>query len=223
MKMIAEGKNPGTIHFRKAQEYSPYLELARECLNETWLEENQEIEINPYFRYHEIFKDMFQIGEEENMEFKQTLMDILIHINFETDRYAGMDHHAFYAAFLEESLRNGAFGRSIKNHWQILNPKESRQLAQGVMELYFSGEMLPVLKETLLLLFPKAGIYFHFYHKKEIIIYTAVEKNSERIKKIEIIKELFLPIEYEMQVYWKNHFGIIGIEETMMLDQLELY
>lgn len=223
MKMIAEGKNPSTICFRPAQKYSPYLELSRECLNEDWLEENQEIEINPYFRYHAIFKDMFPIGEEENLELKQTLMDILIHINFETDRYSGMDHHSFYIVFLEEALRNGAFGRKVKNNWKILNLEESRQLAQGVMELYFSGEMVSVLKETLLSLFPKAGIYFHFYRQKEIMIYTAVTKNNERVKKIELLKELFLPIDYELQVYWKNHFGIIGIEETMMLNQLELY
>lgn len=219
--MIEEGKNPNTIHFTCAQNYSAYLELAKTYLNDDRTEEGDTIEINPYFRYHEIFKNLFV--KNENIELKQVFMDILLHISFQIERYGGMDHSAFYAVYMEEACRRGRFGKKAEEVWRELHAEEKRSIARGLVELYFSGDMLNIIKEKVKEFFPKSHVYLHKSQGKELLVYTAVEKSMEHIKKVEILKDLFLPMDFGIQIYWKNHFGIIDIDETMVLNQLELY
>lgn len=34
---------------------------------------------------------------------------------------------------------------------------------------------------------------------------------------------MFLPVNYRIDLYFANHFGIIGINETMSIGQIQLY
>ena len=47
-----------------------------------------------------------------------------------------------------------------------------------------------------------------------------VKKDMERI---EMLKELFLPISYETDIFWKYHFGIVGVKESMKIGKMALY
>lgn len=221
LKHVEEGKKYHTVSFKPAREYSAYLELARTFLNDLSIEEGDCVEINPYFRYHEVFKNLFV--EEKNREKKEILMDLLLHISFECERYAGVYHERFYIEFIREECEQGNFGTYVQAVWNTLSLKEQRGIAKGILDAYFSGDFLDVLKEQVCCLFPKANIYLHNYQKKEILIYTAVKRTMERQDRINAICQLFLPLTYQVQIYWKNHFGIIDIKETMYLDQLELY
>ncbi len=33
---------------------------------------------------------------------------------------------------------------------------------------------------------------------------------------------MFLPIEYNVRMFWENHFGVGGLEVTLNLDDIEL-
>lgn len=34
---------------------------------------------------------------------------------------------------------------------------------------------------------------------------------------------MFLPINYHVFLFWEHHFGIIDVEETMMVDEMVLF
>ncbi|CAM5263560.1 Iron-dependent peroxidase OS=Lysinibacillus sphaericus OX=1421 GN=LS41612_08705 PE=4 SV=1 [Lysinibacillus sphaericus] len=57
----------------------------------------------------------------------------------------------------------------------------------------------------------------------ELLLYIAQKKTERNDSKVQLIQELFLPVSFHMEVYWEYHFGIIGTEETMKLDQIALY
>lgn len=221
INMIEHGKRPETLRFTKAEEYSAYMELALDYVNQEEFHEYDVIEINPYFRYHEIFKEFFV--KKEHQELKLSLLDILIHINFETERLSGMTKRAFYRVFIIEACRKGEFGTIVAQKWNVLTAGEEQIVADALIEGYITGNVLEICKRVIHDFFPKGNIYFHHFQKEEILVYTAVIKNNTRVKKLELLIELFLPIQYDIQVYWKNHFGIIGVDETMLLNQVELY
>ena len=221
MYMLENHKRPETLTFQKADNYSAYLELALEFVNESEFQEYEQIPINPYFRYHEIFKQLFV--SEEYQELKQTLLDILIHINFETDRLAGMSKSTFYRIYMIEACKAGEMGRHVAEHWSILSFKEETTLGDALVEQYITGNSLSIYKRMVHVFFPKGSVYMHQYNGKEILVYTADIKNSTGLKQIDLVNELFLPLQFKVQIYWKNHFGIIDIDETMQLDQIELY
>lgn len=221
LSMIEQEKHRETLIFRKAAEYSAYMELALDCVNQKEFHEYDVVEINPYFRYHEIFKEFFT--NEEYKELKQNLLDILIHINFETERLSGMTKRSFYQILIGEACQRGEFGVVVAQKWDVLTPAEEHIVTNALIESYTTGDVLGICKRTIHNFFPKGNVYFHHYQKEEILVYTAVVKNNTRVKKMELLIELFLPLQYEIQVYWKNHFGIIDVDETMLLDQVELY
>ena len=41
--------------------------------------------------------------------------------------------------------------------------------------------------------------------------------------KMQFVKDMFLPIGFELRIFWQYHFGIIGIDATMKLDEMALY
>ena len=219
ISMMEQDKNPNTITFKKADIYSAYLELATEYVNEEDFEDYHEVEVNPYFRYHSIFQNLFL--EKENLELKQTLMDILIHINFETDCLSGMNKRAFYQIFMEEACEKNCFGKNVTKRFQKLERDEKRKIADALVERYIVGNTKNLFIQQLCSFFPTVKIYFH--QNQEILVYTAVKKNEERENKVILITKLFLPLQYGVQVYWKNHFGIIDLDETMILDEIELF
>lgn len=219
--MIEQEKQRETLIFRKAEEYSAYMELALDCVNQKEFYEYDVVEINPYFRYHEIFKEFFT--NDEYKELKQNLLDILVHINFETERLSGMTKKSFYRIFMAKACQRGELGAVVAQKWDALTTVEEQIVTNALVESYITGDVLGICKRTIHDFFSKGNVYFHHYQKEEILVYTAVIKNNIRVKKLELLIELFLPFQYDIQVYWKNHFGIIDVDETMLLDQVELY
>ena len=57
----------------------------------------------------------------------------------------------------------------------------------------------------------------------EILIYTGMEKNEKTEQRIRCLTELFLDIRYHVEIYYEHHFGIIGINDTMHIDEIAMY
>lgn len=221
LDMIGKRKETKNIKFVKAKKYSAYMELAMDCMNENFFQEDSLVEINPYYRYHQIVKELFR--NEEYMELKETLLNLIVHINFKTDCLSGMNKREFYRIFFEEACAEERFGEIVAMNWRSLNVQEKYLISNALVEMYQFGNQLAIYKCLIKKFYKGSYVYVHQYEDEEILVYTGVTKNNERIKLLSVLQNLFVPIQYNIQIYWKNHFGIIDIEETMVLDQLELY
>lgn len=93
----------------------------------------------------------------------------------------------------------------------------------NILRLYRTGETLYLLKDTMKRLFTNCTIYTKSEGTDEVLLYIGKEKNGIDEAKILFVQTLFLPIGYKLEVYWKNHFGIIDVEETMQIDRIALY
>ena len=49
------------------------------------------------------------------------------------------------------------------------------------------------------------------------------EKNKENIAKIKTLELLFLEFGLELKIFWKNHFGVVSVEETVKIDEIAVF
>lgn len=66
-------------------------------------------------------------------------------------------------------------------------------------------------------------IYQHKEKPANYILYISNKKSSVNEDKLELIKALFFDATCSLEVFWEYHFGIIGINETMKINQIAIY
>jgi hypothetical protein len=215
------GMQKKNIKFILAQSYSPYMELSNEIINFTKPE--HEIEINPYYRYFEIFKDMFNINNIEDTELRNNLLDIAVHFLCDIDVMQGMSKREYYIRFILDDMEKGILGSSINDKLHMFDSEEKRLLADNILRLYITGEALYLLKDTVRKIFKNSTIYANYETKDELLFFIDTERTDEKEIKLTLIKDIFLPIKFRTEIYWRDHFGVIGVEETMKIDSIALY
>lgn len=221
IKLKNSGISSSNITFVPAKVYSPYMEICSENINENSI--GNIVEVNPYYRFYEIFKDMFGIDNNKNEEFRNVFFDILMHFLTEIDVNEGMNKKEYYEKFILNDIENSIFGEAVKENIKVFSLEEKECILLGILQLYTTGETFQVLKKVMKFIFKNSIIYSNKDDKNEIIFYIGDEKNDINEKKLLLITELFLPIKFKLEVYFEKHFGIIGVEETMKMDNIALY
>ncbi|MEE3806006.1 iron-dependent peroxidase [Lysinibacillus fusiformis] len=216
-----EGFLTKDIYFHLAKIYSPYMELSPQLLNSQAIE--QHVEVNPYYRYFDIFKDLFHPDHTTDEAFRDALLDIILHFLAEIDRMQGLNKKEYYIRFMLRDIEANVFGKLVRDKIKSFSKKEQEIIALNMLRLYQTGEALYLIKDTLKNIFRNCFIYVKSEENDELLLYIHQKKTIENINKVQLIQEIFLPIGFQMEVYWQYHFGIIDVEETMKLDRIALY
>ena len=111
------------IKFKKAKVCSPYMELSFHELNYTPVPDNYSVEVNEYYRFYEIFKDLFNFNLVESQELREVLFDILLHYLAELDLRMGLNKTEFYKKFLLKDISNVVFGEELAKNILFLKKK----------------------------------------------------------------------------------------------------
>jgi hypothetical protein len=223
--LIVKAKNEDIdlkeIEFRLANSYSPYMELSNQEINFSEIE--SEIEINPYYRFLEIFKSLFLPNYNKYEELRNNILDIMIHFLTEIDIYQGMDKVEYHKKFIYEEIKNGYFGDIVKKGIENLDFKEKNILLRNIYKFYNTGNHIYHLKETIKQIFENSIVYVNNDNINEILIYISQFQTQENLIKLKLIKKLFLPLNFKVKAYWGKHFGIIGVIETMKIGEISVY
>ncbi len=209
------------LTFLHAKKYSAYMELSLREINFNNLE--KEIEINPYYRYDDIFRNLFNINYTEDKEYREKLLDITVHFLNQIDIWSGMHKEKFYKKFILKDIYSGFFGKRLQENIDLFKILEKNILVDNIYKLYKTGDALYFFKDSIKRIFKNSIIYANYDTTNEILIYLNYEKTEENYKKIEIIKELFLPLQFNIVIYWKYHFGVIEVKETMKIEEISIY
>jgi hypothetical protein len=209
------------LTFVPAKIYSPYMELSNEHLNFEQID--QEIEINPYYRFYEIFKDLFNINNSEDLELRKVLFDVAIHFLTRIDLRQGMNKTEYYLRFILADIAAGSFGPEVRASFKLLDEMEMNIVAENMYRLLITGEMLYLLRDTIRQIFINSTIYANYETTNELLFFIACEKTELNVVKLELIKQLFLPLKFTAITYWQDHFGVIGSDETMRIDHIAMY
>jgi hypothetical protein len=216
-----KGIPESSITFVPAQSYSPYMELSLNELNAT--EIGQQVELNPYYRFETLFKNWFHPDVQEDEEMRTVLFDMIIHFLAQIDMYEGMTRREYEIRFLLHDLEQGIFGPEVAQHMAMLNRDEQEQLGEQLLRLHETGEPIALLRQLLRRWFPRSLIYVNRDERQEMLVYIGQPDNDRNRSRVQILLLLFVPILFDVRMYWAHHFGLVGTDETMKIDGIALY
>ncbi|MHC1686028.1 MAG: hypothetical protein AB6733_24385 [Clostridiaceae bacterium] len=208
------------IKFVPAKVFSPYIEVLLSDLNIRKLPESNTIEVNPYYRFHEIFKDLLDVNLEESPQLREVIFDIITHFLAELDLKEGLCKQEFYKKFIKDEIKQGIFGNGISEAVDEFSKEELDYILSGLITLYLTGTSLHLFNKIMKKVFPNTITYQNKDNPKKVLIYLGEFRTQELKRKIEFILDLFLPINMKSNIYYEYHFGIIGVDETMKMENM---
>ncbi|WP_033164803.1 hypothetical protein [Clostridium sp. KNHs205] len=215
-------KKEEELFFLQAIEYSPFYEQAFNCINEVNVE-NNEIELNLLYRFTDIFQDILAEEENEFPEFKKYIIDAVLHILLYTDLRHGLSTREIYIRKLTEELLNGTFWMDIAEIFRLIPLQKQNRLATLVLTQMQTGSSLLIFRRSILILFPHAILYQVKADRKKLLLYLPDKPEERKKNMIQLAQDMFLPLSYNIRIFWEHHFGIIGVEGTMKVDELSIY
>ncbi len=92
-----------------------------------------------------------------------------------------------------------------------------------VLKLYRCGSSIYLFKEVMRHMYPDSLVYAGNEAAREVLVYVGVKENGEEQERLEFLRDMFLPVYYEVYLFWDHHFGIMDVDETMEMDEMVLF
>ncbi|MBQ2934700.1 MAG: hypothetical protein IJD96_00520 [Lachnospiraceae bacterium] len=222
LKAQQQGKREEELLFCQAREYSPFYEQAFSYLNETKVEEAV-IELNLLVRFAEIFQYILAEDNRQYPEFEKYLIDAALHMILHADIYHGVSKRDIYIRKLTQEIENGTYWKRAAEEFKLIPFEKRSRIATLVLNQIQTGASVMTFRRALLVLFPNAVLYQIKAERKKLLLYLKMDKNKTDERMLQLIEDMFLPVSYHLRVFWKYHFGIIGVDDTMKIDEIAIY
>ncbi len=222
LKAKKSGYGLEELIFINSQSPSPYTESSFDFLNSDTVED-REIEINPLYRFAMQLGEIFlpDVVGYENV--RAMFLDVMLHYVAIWDLRSGGDKKELRAMYILKEVQEGRFLKSIRETLLDLEFNKAKRIIFCLLDLYKCKDYITIFSKALKELYPKANLYIHSENLRKLILFTGVDKTKKDMERIEMLKELFLPISYETDIFWKYHFGIVGVKESMKIGKMALY
>jgi len=218
-----EGVESHQVRFQVAKVYSAYMEVSNVFLNQTSLEDNGILEVNPFYRFWEIFKDLYAPEATDRIEIKESITNIVLHQLAENDCKSGMTKEFYYKKLLYEDFIVGRYSKDIKVLLELFSDREKEVILSAILCQYEAGSSLDLFKHILSSFIDDNIVYSNRSNPNELIVFIGSKREGILEKKIEFLIAMFLDIRYQITLYFEYHFGIIGVDETMIIDRIAMY
>ena len=202
-------KDNENINFEIAEIISPYIEVNMSNINNIQSEietTDVKVEINPFIRFNEIFQII-------------TYPDLL----GEMDLYLGQNKKDIIVKEMRKDIENGCFGKDSTKLFKLFKEYEKHIIVDILYDMYCYLNMIEAFKKSIKKIFKDSIIYDNLSSDTNLVIYLNYMKTEENIKKVEFLKEIFLPIGLELDLFWEYHFGVIGVEITMRIGEIAVF
>ena len=222
LKAKKSGHGLEELRFINSQSPSPYTESSFDFLNSDTVED-REIEINPLYRFAMQLGEIFlpDVVGYENV--RAMFLDVMLHYVAIWDLRSGGDKKELRAMYILKEVQEGRFLKSIRETLLDLEFNKAKRIIFCLLDLYKCKDYITIFSKALKELYPKANLYIHSENLRKLILFTGVDKTKKDIETIEMLKDMFLSLSYEMDVFWKHHFGVIGVGESMRIGEIAIY
>ncbi len=227
MAAAEEGLAESRLRFEHAPAGSGYMEIALPCLNQTWVGEDEEngkisIEVNTYYRFYDIFCNMFPPDAADFSALRESLTSLSLHMLAQNDIRRGLTREDYHKRLLKKEILAGGFGTSAKDVFWSMNREEQEKLLGGWMNSLRVGSALPIFLDMIEALVADSIVYHNRDCPDEVLIYTRLRKERKLEQRLQFLIDTFLDIRYHAEIFYEYHFGIIGVDETMQIDEIAI-
>lgn len=188
---------------------TPYLEVFDNSTHE--------IAVNPLLRFASIFGDIIT-----NLSEYADINNVALHYLAMMDKSFGMNYFQMLLEIIRNDFINGYYGQKVKNLWEIMNDKDKNT------SLYYTALRLlnddkSFFMEALGKSFPASSLA---YDKESALyfLYIGAENTSYNKSKLELLITLFANINMtlKLKTVWKYHYGVIGDQNTMKINAIQI-
>ncbi|BBM45262.1 hypothetical protein [Leptotrichia trevisanii] len=176
------------------------------------------------------FRRRDSIVEEEKgnisvlKKFKKNIENNAINYLQELDFVSGTTVIDVICEKISEDIKKETLGINLKRHFSILNREEQGYVALLIYNEKINGvNCMKNFKLGIKYFFLDSLIYRQKSKKNKIIVYINKPKNKVNVAKIKTLELLFLEFGMELKVFWKNHFGVVNVDETVKIDEIAVF
>lgn len=208
------------MQFVPVRNGSPYMEVTSDIINKTKLDQ-AEVEINPLYRFAEVFAGVFDINLKGMEATRELFVDACLHYFVQLDLREGLSKQEYAMRFLLKDMLNSMCQTaSVVRQFEKV---KLQCLLRLILKLYNCGSSICLFKEVMRCMYPDSLVYANNDAVRQILIYVGMKETSTERERLEFLQDTFLPINYQMFLFWDRHFGILDVYETMVLDEMVLF
>lgn len=224
MAYIWENDTPDCTYRVSQNGISPYMEV--------WEGETGIIPVNIFYRLFDLLlpKDVADTAEKVDSLLQQyetdgryqELADIWMHFIARLDRTKGIGLQEMLSAIKRQEIEKGWYGAQVREQFSRLSSTDASILLRYLAKYDLVRQRETMFDAVLFTLFPE--VRFYYEHSTGILhIYLGAEKDAYHTNLYGLCQILFQDMGIHTEVMWKGeHFGIIGVEETMSVGQTAL-
>jgi len=210
------------IYFTPAVSLSPYMEAAFDDLNPLEFAMGP-IEINAWYRFAPVFDRLLDGGMDGHPEMRDHLFDVITHLLGWVDLRSGLCRNEYHGLFLKQDIQTGQFGDIFSDAIALFPFEQRRFIIEHLVRLYTLGPSVELLRSLLRHLYSNSMLYLDTTEQRELLVYIGRRETPELSRQTAFILTFFVPFDYTVHLFWDLHFGIIGVDETMEIDEIMIY
>lgn len=217
-----EGKDREELRFVEAVNPSPYMELSMTDIN-LKAPEQKTIEVNPLYRLKPVFGQLFDRNITGMRKLRDIFFDVCVHYVVQLDLREGLSREDYFNEMIRGDILNGSYGRKAREGFLLFGKEGQKTVSRFYLQLLTTGNYKETFKRAVVKLYPRAIVYEENERDKELLVYLGVKETEEERGRAGFLQEMFLPMQETVYFFYENHFGIIGVDETMELDEMVLF
>lgn len=210
------------IHFEQAVSWNPYAEVVEET-------EQGHCIYNAMYRYEQIFLPYFEKAGIPASQKDKVIFDICSHFLGVSDIRDGFSYKEYLKRELGQDIEKGMYGERVAQIYEKLSVEKKylvihylEQLNSIMKQGMSPNACMEIYKKVLIQLLETGVLYRDRYHDGQYILYVGENRGEEKEKLIYLAQTLFLPLDYQVTVLWDKHFGLLGEQQTLKLDEIRM-
>ena len=194
-------------HFSIGISVCPYLEV---------FENNSDyIEVNPMIRFSEIL-DLDIMKYDNNGD----IQNVIFHYLAQLDRVKGLTYFQAVVEKVRNEIEKGYWGEVVAISWNNITNNAQEIILSNLAQRLLNDNQTYFM-ETIGKLFSEASLCYE--EATELYyLYLREEENMYNKQLLKIVKHLFWNMDKKLLIVWKRHYGIIGCEDSMYIDYIQI-
>lgn len=213
------GRDRDRLQFVQASDPSPYIEVSVIDLNQESPEEDR-VEINPLYRVGDVLGQLFDCNIEGYASLRDVFFDACMHYIVRLDLREGLSKEDFYHSLIIHDIEEGIYGQAAQYRFSLFSKAEKKIISRSYLQLLQTGNYSEEFRKVMLRLYPQVFIYENNETAYELLVYLGIEDSEKERERTAFLREMFLPLQETVHWFYGHHFGIIGVDETMIVDEM---
>lgn len=217
-----EGMGRDGLQFVEAKISSPYIEVSVEDLD-TNVPDEEKVEINPLYRFGDVFGRLFDRNTEDMVQTRAILFDVCMHYFVQLDLREGLSKEEYYCSLVMGDIGGGYYGTTVRERLFLFKRQEQKAILYAYLHLLKTGNYRGEFRKVVSGLYPRALIYENTETAYELLVYLGTEETEREKERAVFLREMFLSVQETVHFFYGHHFGIIGVDETMVVDEMVMF